>query len=68
MTSNAPLNPQALSVADAALLLTRISGERITDAMLDADRQAGAPAIPDGTIHLVHYTAWLVKHGEDDGH
>jgi hypothetical protein len=29
--------------------------------MLEADRAAGAPANPDGTVNLVHYAAWLVK-------
>ncbi|MFO0938299.1 MAG: hypothetical protein U0798_17475 [Gemmataceae bacterium] len=65
---NPTLTPQAMSMADAAKLLSRVSGDRITEAMLDADRQAGAPANPDGTFHLVHYTAWLVKQsGEQDG-
>jgi hypothetical protein len=58
---NPTLNPSALSVADAAKLLSKVSGERVTTAMIDADRTAGAPANPDGTIHLVHYAAWLAK-------
>jgi hypothetical protein len=24
-------------------------------------RDAGAPANPDGTVHLVHYAAWLLR-------
>jgi hypothetical protein len=55
------LNPAALSVADAARLLTKVGGDWITDAMLERDRAAGAPANPDGSINLVHYAAWLVK-------
>lgn len=67
-TGNPTLNPQAMSMADAAKLLSRVSGERVTEAMLDADRNAGAPVNPDGTFHIVHYTAWLVKQsGEPDG-
>ena len=55
------LNPSALSVTDAAKLLSKVGGERVTTAMIEADRGAGAPANPDGTIHLVHYAAWLAK-------
>ncbi len=55
------LNPNALSLAEAARLLARVSGWPITEAMLRADLAAGAPANADGTIHLVHYAAWLVR-------
>jgi hypothetical protein len=41
--------------------LARASGWPITEAMLQADLAAGAPTNADGTIHLVHYAAWLVK-------
>ena len=54
-------NPNALSVADAARLLTGVSGEVVTEEMIHADLSAGAPANRDGTIHLVHYAAWLAK-------
>jgi len=52
-----PLNPNALTVADAVQLLAKAGP--VTEAMLRADLAAGAPANPDGTIHLVHYAAWL---------
>jgi hypothetical protein len=55
------LNPASLTVADAATLLSKVGGATVTAAMLDADRLAGAPVNPDGTLHLVHYAAWLVK-------
>jgi len=55
------LNPAALSVADAARVLSRVGSTPVTEAMLRADLNAGAPANADGTINLVHYTAWLVK-------
>ena len=54
-------NPAALSVADAARLLTRVGGQRISEAMIERDIDAGAPTNDDGTINLVHYAAWLVK-------
>ena len=55
------LNPTALSLAQAAALLTRAGSAPVTPEMLIADRMAGAPANPDGTLNLVHYAAWLVK-------
>jgi hypothetical protein len=58
------LNPAALGVADAARVLTRIGGvggKPVTEEMLRADIDAGAPTNANGTINLVHYAAWLVK-------
>lgn len=55
------LNPNAMSVASAAWLLSKVSGERITEEMIRADLAAGAPVNTDGTINLVHYTAWLAR-------
>ena len=55
------LNPAALGVADAARVLSRIGGKPITEQMLRADIDAGAPTNANGTINLVHYAAWLVK-------
>jgi hypothetical protein len=55
------LNPAALSLANAAKLLSRVGGTPITEAMIEADLAAGAPANRDGSINLVHYAAWLVR-------
>ena len=57
----AGLNPAALSVEDAAKVLSRVGGKPVTADMLEADINAGAPTNADGTINLVHYAAWLVK-------
>lgn len=51
----------ALTVAQVAKVLSAAGGRRITEEMLRADIDAGAPANADGTINLVHYTAWLVR-------
>jgi len=51
----------ALSLADLAALLSRVGGKPVTAEMIRADIDAGAPANPDGTMNLIHYTAWLVK-------
>lgn len=63
------LNPQALSIDDAATLLSRVGGATITAEMIARDRAAGAPVNPDGTLHLIHYAAWLVaQDGAADAH
>lgn len=60
-TPSPQLNPAALPLRDAARLLAKVGGPSITEAMLRADVEAGAPTNPDGTLNLVHYAAWLVK-------
>jgi hypothetical protein len=55
------LKPAALAVADAARVLTRLGGKPVTEGMLRADIDAGAPTNADGSINLVHYAAWLVR-------
>ena len=59
--SHNSLDPAALAVADAVRLLAKVGGQSITEVMLQADIEAGAPTNPDGTINLVHYAAWLLK-------
>ncbi len=60
--SNKPrLSPTALSLADAAKLLTKAAGQSISVEMLETDIAAGAPTNADGTLNLVHYAAWLVR-------
>jgi hypothetical protein len=56
-----PLNPTALPLVDAARALSQVGGEPITEAMLRADVDAGAPTNADGTLNLVHFAAWLAK-------
>jgi hypothetical protein len=58
------LNPNALTAADAARLLTKAGGQAVSLEMIQADLAAGAPMNSDGTINLVHYAAWLVQEAE----
>ena len=51
----------ALTVAQAVKVLSAAGGRRIGEQMLRADIDSGAPVNADGTLNLVHYTAWLVK-------
>jgi hypothetical protein len=54
-------NPNALTLSEAALLLTRSGGQPVTEEMLQADVAAGAPTNADGTINLLNYVALLVR-------
>ena len=55
------LNPTALSVANAARLLSKVFGEPVTEEMIRSDVTAGAPTNRDGTLNLVLYAAWLLR-------
>lgn len=53
-----PLNPAALTSAQLVKVLCA-AGSKTTGDQVDEALVAGAPTNADGTIHLVHYTAWL---------
>jgi len=61
------VNPAALTLADAARLLSAAGGQRVTIEMLEADVAAGAPTNGDSTLNLVNYCAWLVRERASDG-
>jgi hypothetical protein len=61
MTDSQTLKPTALTIPMLAQLLSRASQKPITDAMIEEDLESGAPKNVDGTIHLVHYAAWLTR-------
>ena len=58
---NQGLKVTRLTLADAAMVLSRAGARPVTEAMLRADIESGAPVNADGTINLVHYAAWLAK-------
>lgn len=60
-TATNAMNPMALSIEDAARLLSRAGDGSVTVDMLRADVESGAPTNADGTVNLVHYAAWLVR-------
>ncbi len=73
MTAESP-RMTALTPADAAKILAAAGNRRITEAMILADIEAGAPTNPRDprnpdprdprnpcTINLVHYAAWLAR-------
>jgi len=54
------MNPAALTQAQLITVLAAAGGKSSAED-LQQDLAAGAPANPDGTIHLVHFTAWLAS-------
>jgi len=64
---NNQVDPTRLSVEQAAKLLSAAFRERVEPEKIRLDLQDGAPVNVDGTINLVHYSAWQAKemgHGE----
>ena len=59
--------PNALSPEQLATILGRISREHITAEMIAQDIDAGAPTNSDGTLNVIHYTAWLVREMAEPG-
>ena len=55
------LSPAAMSLEDAARVLSAAAGSPITAEQLASDVAAGAPTNGDGTLNLVHYAAWLLR-------
>ena len=60
-TSSEAANPNAMSKADLARILSRVGNWPITVSMIEADVVNGAPSNSDGSMNLIQYTAWLVK-------
>ena len=61
------INPGSLTVAEVAKLLSAGGGKKITPEQVQTDVDAGAPANANGTINLVHYTAWLLREMQTGG-
>lgn len=58
---NASADPTRLTLEQAAKLLSAAYRERIDLEKIELDLQNGAPVNSDGTINLVHYSAWQAK-------
>ena len=61
------VNPLAMTVAQAAAVLSAVGVGAITVDMIRLHVAAGAPATADGRINLVHYAAWLNQRLAPDG-
>jgi len=56
-----PVNPAALTAAEAAHLLAAASGRPVTEVMVRDAIDAGAPLAADGRLNLVELMAWLER-------
>ncbi len=65
MSDEGRINPLALTLPDAARLLSKAGGRLILLDQIEADVVAGAPSNADGTINLITYAAWL---SQERGH
>jgi len=54
-------NAAAMSIEQVARVLAKSGHGEITTEMIEADIGDGAPLNDDGTLHLIHYTAWLAS-------
>ncbi len=55
------INPSALTVEQAARVLTAVGGRWTTVETIRSHIQRGAPTAVDGRINLMHYMAWLTQ-------
>lgn len=55
------LNPLSLTPADAATLMSKVSGATITEDDVQLAINVGAPTDGSGNINLVHLGAWLLR-------
>lgn len=56
----ATLDPAKLTPKQMATVLSKAGGQS-TEQQIREDIAAGAPTNADGTLHLVHYAAWLAS-------
>lgn len=59
--STRKLNPLALTLDEASRVLSASGPRPVTPEHLRTDIDDGAPTNADGTINLIHYSAWLIK-------
>jgi len=56
-----PVDPTRLTIEQTARLLTSAYRQQVPPVHVEEDIESGAPTNADGTINLVHYTAWLLS-------
>lgn len=60
------VNPAALTVAQAAKVLSAVGNGPVSEEAIRRHIAAGAPTTADGRLNLVHYAAWLNRDGDGD--
>ena len=61
MSDEGRINPQRLSPADLAKVLSSAGSRLIAPEQIEADIAAGAPCNSDGSVNLLTYTTRLAK-------
>jgi hypothetical protein len=59
--NNNQLSITAMQVSELAKLLKQAGSRYASEAAVRKDIESGAPVNSDGTINLIHYTAWQVQ-------
>ena len=65
--SHENLRITAITPAQAAKILSAVYRRRITQQQIHQIAETGGLLRSDGTINLVHYTAWLIKETASGG-
>ena len=60
------IDPLNLTPAQAAQIISKAGGERVTEDEILATLKSGAPALANGNINFIHLGAWLMKELNDD--
>ncbi len=58
------IDPTRLSPEELARVLGQAGGKKVSAQAVHEAIQRGAPTNRDGTLHLVHYTAWLAAQAD----
>ena len=66
--TDAKINPLAMSVAEAAKVLSAVGVGKVSEQVLRKHITAGAPRNADGNISIVNYAAWLNERLNREGH
>jgi hypothetical protein len=66
-SDNRGLDAQRMRLAEMARVLSLSGPKPVTLEMLEADIAAGAPTNADGTLNLIHFTAWMAKELKNGG-
>ena len=59
------IDPLNLTSAQAAQIISKAGGEKVTEDEILATIKSGAPALANGNINLIHLGAWLLREMND---
>jgi hypothetical protein len=65
--NNNQLSITAMKVSELAKLLKQAGSRYASEVVIRKDIESGAPVNSDGTINLIHHTAWLLQKEGNNG-